>query len=245
MAHARSKRFTVPESPFAAQKKMKLPSLADQVYEHLRTDIIRGTLSPGQKLVELEIATQMGTSQGPVREALQRLEHDGLVERWARSATFVTAISTDEVYELFYVRSVIEGFAIGRTAHHITPAQCEELQGLVQRMESAGREADILTLSEYDMEFHRLICEWSGSASLLRGWLSLSNQIQRFVVHSHPRYYPDLIEVGTRHQPIVDGLRAHDTKKASQTLQDHIMLIWTQFNPQAAREQPDRILPGT
>jgi DNA-binding GntR family transcriptional regulator len=235
MAYARSKRSTVPQGLFPAQKKMKLPSLADQVYERLRTEIIRGTLSPGQKLVELDIATQMGTSQGPVREALQRLEHDGLVERWARSATFVTAISTDEMYELFYVRSVIEGFAIGRTARQITPAQSDELQRLVQSMESAGREADILTLSEYDMEFHRLICEWSGSASLLRGWLSLSNQIRRFVVHSHPRYYPNLIEVGTRHQPIVDALHAHDTDTASRTLQAHIMLIWTELKPDDPR----------
>src|SRR5215470_19708501 len=89
----------------------KLASLSDQVYEHLRLAIIHTDLVPGEKLVELEIAAQMGTSQGPVREALQRLERDGLVERRARSATFVTSISPDEMYELFSIRSVIEGFA--------------------------------------------------------------------------------------------------------------------------------------
>src|SRR5215470_12665444 len=89
----------------------KIASLPDQVYEHLRRAIISAELPPGEKLIELEIAAQMGTSQGPVREALQRLERDGLVERRARSATFVTSISPDEMYELFSIRSVIEGFA--------------------------------------------------------------------------------------------------------------------------------------
>ena len=55
----------------------------------------------------------MGTSQGPVREALQRLEYEGLVERRARSSSFVTPMSIDEMYELFVVRSVVEGFACG------------------------------------------------------------------------------------------------------------------------------------
>ena len=86
-------------------RNTKLASLPDQVYDYLRTAIICAELPPGEKLVELEIAAQMGTSQGPVREALQRLEHDGLVERRARSATFVTSISIDEMYELFSVRS--------------------------------------------------------------------------------------------------------------------------------------------
>src|SRR5690348_5539241 len=106
---------------FPERLPMKIASLPDQVYEHLRRAIISAELRPGEKLIELEIAAQMGTSQGPVREALQRLEHDGLVERRARSATFVNSISTDEMYELFLVRSTIEGFAIQRTMHHITP----------------------------------------------------------------------------------------------------------------------------
>jgi DNA-binding GntR family transcriptional regulator len=212
-------------------KKARLASLVDQVYEHLRIAIIRADLPPGHKLVELEIAAQMGTSQGPVREALQRLEHEGLVERRARSATFVTNISTHEVYELFYIRSVIEGFAISRTARQITTDQCDELQALVEKMAEAGAGHDILTLAQYDMQFHRLICEWSGSTALLRAWSPLSSQIQRFVVQSHPWHYPDLIEVGRRHQPIVDVLRNHDAENAPQLLKDHIMLIWSEIKP--------------
>jgi DNA-binding GntR family transcriptional regulator len=212
-------------------RNAKLSSLSDQVYDHLRRAIICTELSPGEKLVELDIAAQMGTSQGPVREALQRLERDGLVERRARSATFVTNISMDEMYELFSIRNVIEGFAARRTAQKITPEQCAELDDLIQKMVRAGNQNDIIPLAEYDLEFHRRIVEWSNIASFLRLWSTLSSQIQRFVVQTHPQHYPDYVEVGTRHQPILDALRNHDGDKAAQVLQEHIMLIWPRINP--------------
>jgi DNA-binding GntR family transcriptional regulator len=208
----------------------KPASLSDQVYEQLRSAIISAERDPGEKLVELEIAAQMGTSQGPVREALQRLERDGLVERQARSATYVSSISMDEMYELFSVRSVIEGYAIRRAAQKITPEQCNYLESLIGEMAQAGKREDMITLAEYDMRFHKTIVECGGSAGLLRVWITLSSQIQRFVVQSHPQHYSDLVEIGTRHQSIVTALRQHDIERAAQVVQDHIMLIWPKIN---------------
>jgi DNA-binding GntR family transcriptional regulator len=208
----------------------KPASLSDQVYEQLRSSIISAERNPGEKLVELEIAAQMGTSQGPVREALQRLERDGLVERQARSATYVSSISMDEMYELFSIRSVIEGFAIRRAAQKITPEQCAYLEELIREMAQAGQRGDMITLAEYDMQFHRTIVECGGSAGLLRVWVTLSSQIQWFVVQSHPRHYSDLVEIGTRHQSIVSALREHNAERAVQVVQDHIMLIWSKIN---------------
>lgn len=212
------------------RQRAKLTSLPDQVYDYLRRAVICGELPPGEKLVELDIAAQMGTSQGPVREALQRLERDGLVERRARSATFVTSNSIDEMYELFSIRAVIEGFAIRRTAQTITLEQCGELDDLIAKMADAGSRGEIIPLAEHDMQLHRLIVEWAGSAGFLRSWSPLSNQIQRFIVQSHPEHYPDFVEIGTRHQPIVDALRRHDSDGAAQAMQEHIMLIWPKIN---------------
>jgi GntR family transcriptional regulator, rspAB operon transcriptional repressor len=212
------------------KRDTKLSSLADQVYEYLRLAIISAKVAPAEKLVEMDIAQQMNTSQGPVREALQRLERDGLVERKARSATFVTQIPTDEMYELFAVRANIETFAIRRTARKISPEQCAILDDFIQIMEDAGRENDIIRLAEYDMEFHRSVVEWSESKALLRIWTALSNQIERFIVQSHPVYDPDYVEVATRHNPIVRALRQGDSDGAARAVQDHIMLIWPKIN---------------
>ena len=214
----------------AQNRNRKLASLPDQVYEYLRHAIICAQLPSGEKLVELEIATQMGTSQGPVREALQRLERDGLVERRARSATFVTHISIDEMYELFSIRSEIEGFAARRTAQVITAEQCDLLDDLIQKMVEVGNQKEIVTLAEYDMQFHRYIVEWSGSTNFIRVWTPLSNQIQRFIVMTHPEHYPDYVEIGARHQTIVDALRQHDSEASARAVQEHIMLIWPKIN---------------
>lgn len=93
------------------RRRATLGSLATQVYEQLRSAIIRGELAPDSKLVELEIAQKMGTSQGTVREALQRLEREGLVERRSHRGTYVTILSLSEIHESFVIRSTIEGFA--------------------------------------------------------------------------------------------------------------------------------------
>jgi len=223
--------MTMTDTSRLQPRTARLASLPDQLYDRLRRDIISGALPPGAKLVELEIAAQMGTSQGPVREALQRLERDGLVERRARSATFVTSISAGEMYELFSIRSVIESFAIRRAAQTVTPEQCAELSELIERMVEAGAERDINPLAEYDMQFHQRIVEWAGSANFLRTWTTLSNQIQRFIVQTHPEHYPDYVEIGTRHQPILDALCQHDADAAVQAMQEHIMLIWPKINP--------------
>jgi DNA-binding GntR family transcriptional regulator len=223
MSHVPAQRFQ--------QRIAKLSTLSDQVYDYLRRAIICAELLPGEKLVELDIAAQVGTSQGPVREALQRLEYDGLVEHRARSATFVTNSSPDEMHELFSVRSVIEGFAIRRTAQMITETQSSDLDDLIQQMAQAGSRNEICTLAEYDMQFHRRIVQWSGSPGLLNTWIPLSSQIQRFIVQSHPVQYPDFVEIGMRHQPIVAALKKHDGDEAAKALQAHIMLIWTQIDP--------------
>ena len=83
-------------APHPSRRKLK--SLGDQVYEQLRSNIVSGELKPGDRIVELEIATMMGTSQAPVREALQQLEREGLVLRQARSATYVTRTSVNEIF---------------------------------------------------------------------------------------------------------------------------------------------------
>jgi DNA-binding GntR family transcriptional regulator len=180
-------------------------------------------------LVELEIANQMGTSQAAVREALQRLERDGLVERRARSGTFVTSISADEMREIFAVRSVVEEFAIRRTVERIRLDQFEELERLIEQMRAAGHEGDMITLVDHDMAFHHCICQWSGHQSLLRVWLPLYMQVERFVVMTHPHYFPDLAAIADTHQPILDALRGGDSEAAAARIHEHIMLIWTRY----------------
>jgi DNA-binding GntR family transcriptional regulator len=97
-------------------------------------------------------------------------------------------------------------------------------------MEEVGSHQELMMLAQYDMQFHRRLVEWSQRAGLMRVWMPLSSQIQRFIVQSHPLHYSNFVEIGTRHQPIVDALRRHDSDEAVRAVQDHVMQIWTQIN---------------
>jgi len=182
----------------------------------------------------LEIAQQMGTSQAPVREALQRLEQDGLVERQSHSATYVSEINLDEMYEIALVRKTVEGIAICYTARCITDEQCDELEQLVESMRRAARANDMALLSTFDLDFHLRICEWSGKETLVRVWTPLYYQMQRFLVITHPHAFPDLVEVAEVHMPIITALRAHDPGGAVQAIESHIMLMWNEHRIDAA-----------
>jgi DNA-binding GntR family transcriptional regulator len=207
-----------------SKQRSGLVSLVDQVYESLRKSIFKGDLKDGDRIVELDIAQQMGISQGPVREALQRLDNDGLVERRARSATFVSTISIDKVFDLFEIRNAIESHAIHHTAKTITPNQIDELQALVDAMRMAAKIKDLISLTTTDIQFHQYLVEWSGDRTLLLSWMPLFSQIQRFKIRYHRHFFPNLEEIAEIHQPIINALCQHDVELATRLLSEHISL---------------------
>jgi DNA-binding GntR family transcriptional regulator len=214
----------------ALRAKPRLSSLSDQVWEELRQQIVHGERHPGDRIVELEIAAQLGVSQGTVREALQRLESEGLVERQSRTATYVTDFSIAEMYELSMVRTQVEGFTFRRAAARITDEQCDELQNLVEQLRAAARRKDLVAVEKIDMHFHQRICELAGSRILLRIWLPLFTQLQRFIAQAHHRYFPDMSEIADGHQALVDALRTRDPEQAAAALKDHVMVSWERIN---------------
>lgn len=224
----------IPASGLRHERRL---SLAGQIEAFLRQAIVEGELRAGTRLVEMEIAREAGTSQAPVREALQRLEQDGLVERKSRTATFVTPIAWEEMHDIFLVRTMVEALACRRVAQCITAAQGEQLQRLVAAMHVAGLANDIRGVVETDMTFHRLILEWSDNVTLLRIWTPLYAQLHRLLVTSHPYFFPSLDQVAETHRPVVEALIAHDPERAAQAMQDHIMLIWTDM----LREDLDKL----
>lgn len=197
-------------------------TVAGKIWKGLRCRILRGTLPPGTRLVELEIAGENGASQASVREALQRLERDGLVVRRGRSGTFVTEVSDEEMREIFQVRVMVESFAVRRAVASITLGRIAELRQLVESMRAAGRAGDAVSLVEHDMAFHERLLIWSGQTTLLRVWSLLHAQLQRFLVMQDLRTYPDLTAVAESHLPVVEALAAGDPRLAAELLEQHM-----------------------
>lgn len=211
----------------AKSKKPRPRSLADQVYEYLRSAILSGDIAQGEKLVELDIAAEMGTSQGPVREALQRLGMEGLVVRHARSASYVIKLDPDEMQELFAVRAMIEGLAIRQTVQNMDEGKMSLLKGLLEQIMAAADDNDMPRLVEHDLEFHRYIMEWSGRGALIRAWTLLYSQIQLYVIQTREEFFPDIQKIASEHQIVIETIQAGDPERAQKVIHDHVMYIWS------------------
>jgi DNA-binding GntR family transcriptional regulator len=205
-------------------KRKRSSTVVEQIWTGLRRMILHGTLAPGTRLVELEIAAQSSASQASVREALHRLERDGLVVRQGRRGTFVTDVEPEKMLEVFHIRSTVESFAIRRAVKTMTPERLAELEALVERMREAGSRGDIIAVVENDMAFHERICTWAEHPTLLRVWELLYTQMERFLVLYDVAHFVDLTHVAINHEPVLEAIRGRDPDVAARAMHSHVLI---------------------
>ncbi len=191
---------------------------SEEVHDILREKILSCELGPGQRLDVAQISVQLGVSRTPVKDALQRLSVQDLVEIHPRRGTFVTQISPDDVKETFEVREALELKACELAAGNLKPGTTGVLRDLNGRMFAPDlRFVDHAVL---DSEFHRLIVESSGNQRLLRMYSGLKAHVQIARVHYRStEWRSNSPNTAAEHNLIVDALtegRAGDAKEAMQ-----------------------------
>jgi len=129
-------------------------SKVDELYKRLKKQIVMSELQPGQQLVELELAGTLGCSQSTVREALLRLQEDGLIQRQGYRGTTVSPISPVESEIFLELRRMLEMRAARLSLEHLTDTKLGILRGIVDAMEQAAQADDGYALFEKDLEFH-------------------------------------------------------------------------------------------
>jgi DNA-binding GntR family transcriptional regulator len=205
-----------------AGKKRLRPK--DAIYAAVKRRIVLNTLRPGVVLTELGLAADLGCSPGPVREALMRLQEDGLVLRKGHRGTVVTPLNPDEAEEILALRRRIEIGAAPRAASAADAAALARLDLLRARMAEAARDGDEYRLIELDTEFHLEIFR-------LAGLRALEQILVRCILHSHrqklwePRHRRPLAETAARHDALYDLLAARYGAGLAQALGGHIDTI--------------------
>ncbi len=195
----------------------------------LKREIMLGELPPGQPLVELELATRFGCSQGTVREALLQLQDEGLVLRNGYRGTQVSDCTPEEAVELFRIRQSIECRGIVHVLRHPGRTLVADLKALLADMMDAAAKGDELELASIDREFHGRIF---ADARLP----ALDPILRRCLIHNHRFKISrsmgtrDLTQTAQRHEPIVAAIEARDLKAASAALFHHIATI-VDFGP--------------
>jgi DNA-binding GntR family transcriptional regulator len=201
------------------------PDLVDRVYLRLRRAIHDGTLPPGERLVERQLADRLGVSRAPVRDALHLLEQDGLVASTGRRGKMVATLSAQDAWEVYSLRSELEAMALRLAAERATPEAISELETIVAEMHDCAEKGDAHMLATLDMRFHEAACRASGHGRLLWAWTAMSRQIQ-LLLHVDTRVaeaqYQDVQGLPARHEKLLAAIRAGDGDMAGSLARAHI-----------------------
>lgn len=195
--------------------------LRDLVFEALKDAILTQKLHPGERLLESELADELGVSRTPVREAIRKLEQEGLVVMIPRKGAYVDGISLKDIHEVYEIRAALEALALELAAKYITDEELDELALQVKEEEAltdVGRLNEIIFI---DSSFHDLIYQYARNSKLTQFVEILQEQFKRFralPLGGSARSNTALEE----HQQILKALKNHDSILAAQLAKKHI-----------------------
>jgi DNA-binding GntR family transcriptional regulator len=193
--------------------------LRDRIHDRLRTAIISGEMPPGTPVIEAELATRLGASRTPVREALRRLEAEGLLEPRGLRGSVVRALASDEVDCIFEIREALESLAARRAARTIGEPDLRKLTHFLERMRASIDDAN--EMERHDTAFHDVILAVANGDRLKRMLTELREELiaYRFLsLNDEERRHATVAE----HEAILEALRAHDQNAAASRTAAHI-----------------------
>ncbi len=205
-------------------------TLSQQVYEHMRAEILAGTYKPAEGLNEVAVAEEMGVSRGPVREAFGRLRAEGLIEIRPHRGAVVSELSQDEFLDAYRMREVLEGFAMQLTVPRLTKDVIEALAEACDAMEQAADRNDTPGFFEANNRFHRVLVHSANNVHLTRFYDNLTAQMGRYQFVS-VGLRGDLKQSITEHRQILDAVVAGEVERAVELAHAHVRV------PQRAIEE--------
>lgn len=217
----------------AALAPIEQTPLKVQIADQLRRAIVTGRLRPGAVLVETALAEQLNVSRAPIREAVQILENDGLVETVAYKGKRVKPLTIREVVETCEMRTVFEVTAVRRILAQGTAV--DTLWQPCQAMAEAAAAGDREALVAADETFHRMLIALSGQALLMQLWAGLYLRIHQIMSLRNDRDV-NLVDIAANHPPIVRALAAGDGALAERLIGEHTHAL-ASFDPAAVAEQ--------
>ena len=197
--------------------------LRDVVFNTLRRAILKGELEPGERLMEIALANKLGVSRTPIREAIRKLELEGLVVMIPRKGAEVARITEKDLRDVLEVRTSLEKLAIELACDRVTEEDISDLKLACKDFEESFSKDDLTTIAEKDVAFHDIIFRATKNARLIQILNNLREQMYRYRLEylkdtqSHNR----LVE---EHQKIVDAIIDKNKEEAVRLIQEHIYI---------------------
>jgi len=195
--------------------------LRDVVFNTLREAILKGELVPGERLMEKQLAERMGVSRTPIREAIRKLELEGLVVMVPRKGAEVASITEKDITDVLEVRGTLEALAVRLACEKMSEKDIKRLIKVKDEFEEAAKSKKTEKLINKDVEFHDIIFQSTGNEKLIQIINNLREQIYRFRVKYifEMENYTQLVE---EHDEIVNSIKNKDKKKAEAIALKHI-----------------------
>lgn len=205
-----------------AVRPAKRTGLSDQVTDQLRDAILTGELAKGERLSEVELAYRLDVSRGPVREAMMRLRHEGLVRGDWHRGTFVTTINRRDAEELYSLRTVLERLAFQRAIVGATAEDLSRLQDIVDEIDTAAGRANVVRTLKLDVAFHDAIYQAAHHDRLYQSWLGIRSHIALFLLHRQTDDSNYLAIAATEHRELLNAIVAKRSTTGQALVEAHI-----------------------
>lgn len=195
--------------------------LRERIADVLRDSILRAELKPGDPIVETTLAAELGVSRAPLREALQILNTEGLIEIIPYHKTTVRALTRRDIEELYSLRSALESFAAEQILQLDPGASAARLTDIQNAMVDAANENRIDEVSKFDHAFHNMLITESQHNLLITTWSTISQRVHQ-VLALRDMHRTDVHQMVRSHQPIIDALESEDEELLVQLIHAHI-----------------------
>lgn len=213
-------RSSEPGAPERGQRERAITA-RNRAYEHLRQAIVAREISVGTVLDTSTVATDLEMSRTPVREALQQLLQEGLVERGQRRQMVVRHIPHDERHEILLMRDALERSVVRHAATSLAPDQLDELRALIYGQRRASTEGDIDRFIELDERFHLSLADAAGLPRFRKMLSELRASIRVMGLAAVGR--PGRMEqVAAEHEAVLEALEKRDPERAAAAMRDHL-----------------------
>lgn len=220
----------VMEKPLTHSKKLdpfpirslRRENLSNQVFEQIKEMIVRGEIPAGKRMIESEIAESMGISRTPVREAVHKLEAEGLLNPLPKGGYVVRGLDISDIEETFEIRSILESFASYLAAQRHSNKEIMPLEEKIEEFQRYLDNHNLRELARINTEFHELLYALSRSPRLVKMIHNLRNEIyflRKIILRS-----VDMARLSNNdHREIIKAIKKREAKKVERLVRDHIL----------------------
>ena len=188
-------------------------TLREKILEMIRDAILKGTMKPGERVSEPELAERFGISRTPIREAFRQLESEGYLEVIPRKGAVVASLSERDIEEFYAIKIILEGFAAKMAAENLTEKDIERLESINERLQKIADEGDVKNFFRVHNEFHDLFIKAAGNEKLYEMINQLVMKFKRLRLASLSQ--PGRMEISVEeHRNMIEAFKNHDGERA-------------------------------